>query len=1585
MAGSHRGRMLSVLLAVVLALGGLLGLVLFAPTVQAATWTQDTDAEFNAGTLSGTEVVGAGPAAVVQLIKDATDWMNENPASNPGQREGPAMAFDSTNGVAVLFGGYDGVNHGDTWEYTPSSNTWIQTSTTGPSPRAYSGMAFDSGNGTIVLFGGVSDVDSEFDTWEYNAATNSWVQTTPATSPPRMGSYALAYDSVNARVILAGQSLITAQMETWAYDTTTDTWQNRVASFTPARSGQGLAYFPAQSRTVLFGGADFFGVMGDTWEYNSVSNTWTNTVPDGSGPTARTAMGLSYRTTDSSVWLFGGNTGSPSSDTWRYFDIGGSRQWVQTPTQRSPPARHTFGMTDQDTTSLKSFIYGGFLPGGGRAQDTWSFGPAYRSSGFFTSMTFDSGGANADWNTLSWAPTAQPAQTILRFQIAASNDPTGPWSYLGPNCATNTYYVTSGTATCTSQDNMRYLRVLGNFLSSDNLNTPAMDSFTVDYTVAASDPYLVFTDPASGPTPPVPQTASIFIRFSESMNIGTVTVTIAPATSTTPSWSESNSALTLTPTASLLECTAYTVTVTAGQDTAGNNLNNGLNLVPNPFSFVTECINPTITATDPPQGMMDVPLNAPIVIDFSEPMDIATVAWTIVPAVATSFSWSNGNQRLTLTHAADYSQCTMHEVNVTGDDLAGLPLVPGPVPNPWDFHSVCTIPFIFSTVPSHLATGVSPSADIVVTFSEPMQPATVTWSISPLTALTPAWTGGDTVLTLSHVVPWSTCTIVTMQITGGKDVDGNDLFPGQHESHAPNPWKFAVTCASPFLVVTVPMDGDTGVDPLAVIVVQFSEPMNTASVVIMINPSIPLTPTWDPANQFLQLSHANPFSCGPNTVTITGQDVDGNTMVPGIAPNPWSFSPNCPNPYIVITNPANDDVGVALTADVVVTFSEPMNTATVTWDVFPAIATTSVWTIGDTVLTLSHTSPFVQSQQYTAVILSGQDADQGNNLVAGPTPNPWRFTTVGVNPVIASTDPVDGTTDVPTASNVIITFSEPMDTATVTVTPNPVIFLGFSWDPTDTILTVSHIANFAECTGYVFTVAGNDKNGDPLVNGPVPNPFDFTTVCFAPFITDTNPANGAANVPVTASIWVNFSEPMNTVTVGAVLVPAAGVLSYAWTNADQTLEITHTTNLLECTSYQVTVTGQDVDGNALVGGPAPNPWTFGSFCPAPFIVSTVPADGATNVVSTQAVVVTFSRPMDTTVSVTFISFAPAVTGLVYTWSGGDTVMTVAHNPFLDCTSYQATVTGRDTNGNALVGGPAPNPWTFSTVCTVSTPGNLQVSRVAPSTIRLTWNPVTAADNYRVFTATDRFAAWPWAVLGNTAVATFDATGHLSDGLTHYYIVRAMRGTTESANSTMGVKVDRSFSFTATTTNVHWFSLPYRSSYARASDITTELTNAKIDVVAKWNPATQSPILYYYFRGAWRGTDFTIGAGDGLYVGAVSAFSWVLVGTDRAVTLSFTRNTPPLGNVNWISVPYTGTYRDASDLVLDIEGSLGGTANTKIVEVVKWDSATQSLVRFFWTAGGWTGADFLLAPGDAVFFNIVANFSWQPDLVTPEVP
>ena len=149
-------------------------------------------------------------------------------------------------------------------------------------------------------------------------------------------------------------------------------------------------------------------------------------------------------------------------------------------------------------------------------------------------------------------------------------------------------------------------------------------------------------------------------------------------------------------------------------------------------------------------------------------------------------------------------------------------------------------------------------------------------------------------------------------------------------------------------------------------------------------------------------------------------------------------------------------------------------------------------------------------------------------------------------------------------------------------------------------------------------------------------------------------------------------------------------------------------------------------------------------------------------------------------------------------------------------------------------------------------------------------------------------------------------------------------------------------------------------------------------MAKWNPAKQSPTLWYYFRGKWRGTDLTISPGDGLYVASTSSFSWVIAGTDSRPTLSFTYNTPPKKNVNLISMPYTGTYYRASDIANELTSS-------KVVEIGLWNPATQTTTKYTWTGSSWTGTDFTFNSGDGIYITIVSSFNWQPKLITPEVP
>ena len=75
-----------------------------------------------------------------------------------------------------------------------------------PQVRWNSPLAYDSSRGRVVMFGGTDSSASRnlADTWEWDGT--NWIQRAPATSPTARAGHAMAYDSIRGRVVLFGGS-----------------------------------------------------------------------------------------------------------------------------------------------------------------------------------------------------------------------------------------------------------------------------------------------------------------------------------------------------------------------------------------------------------------------------------------------------------------------------------------------------------------------------------------------------------------------------------------------------------------------------------------------------------------------------------------------------------------------------------------------------------------------------------------------------------------------------------------------------------------------------------------------------------------------------------------------------------------------------------------------------------------------------------------------------------------------------------------------------------------------------------------------------------------------------------------------------------------------------------------------------------------------------------------------------------------------------------------------------------------------------------------------------------------------------------
>ncbi|MCK4445333.1 MAG: Ig-like domain-containing protein, partial [Thermoplasmata archaeon] len=342
------------------------------------------------------------------------------------------------------------------------------------------------------------------------------------------------------------------------------------------------------------------------------------------------------------------------------------------------------------------------------------------------------------------------------------------------------------------------------------------------------------------------------------------------------------------------------------------------------------------------------------------------------------------------------------------------------------------------------------------------------------------WTNGDTSVVLSNAVPFEPCTLYTVYLHIGLSP-----FP----SLVPNPWSFTTVCPTR-IIRTDPYDGQTDVPLNHSIEVEFSKPMNTGTVMWTINPDPGgWNQSWSSNSTVLTLSHTILFlDCQTYTVQIVGgQDLDGYDLIPGadLVPNPWSFMTVC-LPKIVMTDPTDGQIDVPLDQVISVVFSHPMNTTSVSWTVIPFIDMFPFWDSNDTNLTLLPMQLFEQLTAYS-VEIQGKDKE-GNDLIAGPVPNPWTFYTGIDEPLLRSTDPYHGEVDVSLTRPIIVEFSRSIEVPTFSYVIIPFISLTMNWMNEDKTVMFTHSDEFESLTLYTMTVSGNDLNGLQIPGGPVPNP-----------------------------------------------------------------------------------------------------------------------------------------------------------------------------------------------------------------------------------------------------------------------------------------------------------------------------------------------------------------------------------------------------------------------------------------------------------------------------------------------------------------
>jgi hypothetical protein len=446
-------------------------------------------------------------------------------------------------------------------------------------------------------------------------------------------------------------------------------------------------------------------------------------------------------------------------------------------------------------------------------------------------------------------------------------------------------------------------------------------------------------------------------------------------------------------------------------------------------------------------------------------------------------------------------------------------------------------------------------------------------------------------------------------------------------------------------------------------------------------------------------------------------------------------------PAVVSTVPAPGATGVGFNAVISATFNETMNPATITTGTFTLTGPGGILvpgTVNYAGLTATFTPmlPLTASTMYAAKISMEVQSSLG---FAMGTDYTWSFMT-GFAPVVISTVPANGATNVPLNQRITATFNQAMNAASITAAgtfsvvaaAGGTAVAGTAVPGTVTYVAAANTAIFtptaslAASQPYTATisVAVQSASGIPLA---APFSWGFTTgitvKSTAPTVIAIVPAAGATLVPTNSNVTATFSNVMDPSTVtatgtftlavfGTGGAAVLGTVQYAGTIAT----FTPSSALTAAKEYTATIStaAKDLTGNALA---APFSWSFttgaGPDTSAPTITLTTPADLAPNVTLNTAVNATFSEPMNATTILAPGTFTVAVTG-VGGVAGAPVTGSVTYDLNSDIatftplanlapnTNYTATVSNaaEDVGGNPLVAGTEPNPWTFMTGTTV---------------------------------------------------------------------------------------------------------------------------------------------------------------------------------------------------------------------------------------------------------------------------------------------
>lgn len=422
---------------------------------------------------------------------------------------------------------------------------------------------------------------------------------------------------------------------------------------------------------------------------------------------------------------------------------------------------------------------------------------------------------------------------------------------------------------------------------------------------------------------------------------------------------------------------------------------------------------PAVTSVTPADSATNVQTTAIISAVFNDAMNALTISTSTfivkdsngIPINGT-VTYNAGTVTFSPTTNLNYSTTYTATLTTGVKDADGNSIYP----YTWSFTTVAppiidtTQPSVSSTTPTANATNVPLNSSVTATFNETMDDTTITTSTitlkddsNNLVNGTVTYNAGTATFRPATALNYSTTYTATIT-TGVKDAVGNNL-------EANYIWSFT-TGAGPTITSVYPTAGQTGVPLNNIIAVSFDTTMSCTTIskntfIVKDSSNIQLT---GPINcngatatfvPFSALTNLNPIAVYSVTITTGVKDSHGTNMA---SDYPFSFTtgnvPDITAPMVNAVTPTNNTSGVPINSSITATFTEPMDSTTVSISLNNGVTGSVTYDPSTNTATFTSNANLANGATYTATISPGVKDMAGNSLSA---PYTWTFNTVAAS------------------------------------------------------------------------------------------------------------------------------------------------------------------------------------------------------------------------------------------------------------------------------------------------------------------------------------------------------------------------------------------------------------------------------------------------------------------------------------------------------------------------------------------------------------------------------------------------------------